>query len=357
MRILVSTIGDLRVLNGTIIRVKRIAKILSSKHRVTVVGFIKNGSGNLYNRVKINLDLLPRVFVETLKNKPDIIYCSANFGGFVAHFIGAKLIGAKLILETPGILSVEHKTLGTKGLLLSFVRLLERLDVTFADHVIAMSPNIYEFYKRFNRKISLVLNFIDTDRFKKCPKEGKRIRESLAVAKGEKLAGLIGPFDISFNRNYLVFLKSSLKRLNPKIKIMLIGRGGENFSDRRVLNVGNIDSTTPEYVYVLSSLDAMVVPSRIVTTGPLTKILEAMACSIPVFTTPKGMVGLYNVVPGRDVFVHPEHLLVSKLNEYIFDERRMNETGGNGRNTVVNYYSLRRNAVILNAIIAGMGNR
>ena len=66
-------------------------------------------------------------------------------------------------------------------------------------------------------------------------------------------------------------------------------------------------------------MDAVLVPSKIPSFWPLNKILEPMACSLPVFTTPVGAVGLDHVKHGESIFVYEESELVAKLNENLFD--------------------------------------
>ena len=65
----------------------------------------------------------------------------------------------------------------------------------------------------------------------------------------------------------------------------------------------------------LSSLNAVLIPSKIATLGPLNKILESMACSIPVFTTPKGVIGLSNYENKKNILIFNEENLVEGINE------------------------------------------
>lgn len=67
-----------------------------------------------------------------------------------------------------------------------------------------------------------------------------------------------------------------------------------------------------------------------------------MACSVPVFTTPKGIVGLYNIRAGQEVYVFSEDDLVSGLNDNIFGEELI-KVAGNARGYVEKYYSKEAN--------------
>lgn len=87
----------------------------------------------------------------------------------------------------------------------------------------------------------------------------------------------------------------------------------------------------------------MLIAEGIATFGPLNKIIEAMSCSVPVFTTPKGAVGLYGVEPNKHILVFEEAELVDKVNDLVFHGERMREIGRNARSVVEEYYSKKVN--------------
>ncbi|MGZ4846914.1 MAG: glycosyltransferase, partial [Halobacteriota archaeon] len=89
--------------------------------------------------------------------------------------------------------------------------------------------------------------------------------------------------------------------------------------------------------------------------GALTKVLEPMACSVPVFTTPAGLVSFDHVTPGEDIFVVDEADLVAKVNESLFDSDLMGSVGKNARRTVETYYSTAANSERLIKVIDRLG--
>lgn len=78
-------------------------------------------------------------------------------------------------------------------------------------------------------------------------------------------------------------------------------------------------------------------------TGPCNKILEPMSCSLPVFTTPQGMIGLYNIEHEKSIFVFQDSELPERVNELIFDHQQMKRVGDEARRVVEEYHSRRVN--------------
>ena len=72
-----------------------------------------------------------------------------------------------------------------------------------------------------------------------------------------------------------------------------------------------------------------------------------MACSVPVFATPAGLVSFDHVTLGEDIFICvicDESELVAKVNESLFDVDLMELVGKNARCTVETHYSTAANS-------------
>jgi glycosyltransferase involved in cell wall biosynthesis len=177
--------------------------------------------------------------------------------------------------------------------------------------------------------------FVDTDLF-----SAKRKPESA----DRKLIGLIGPFDAASarQRGSLEFLVREIRNFDSRIDFAVIGRCDERIDDKRITYTGYLDSIK-DYISRLHELDGVLIAEGAMTYGPLNKIIEPMACSLPVFATPKGAVALYWVEPGRDIFVFDENELVDKINQLVFNDRLMQNIGENARKVVNQYYSKKAN--------------
>lgn len=288
-----------------------------------------------------NLKLIPVI----MKNKFDVVYCSHDWFGFLTYFLLSKIYKYKIIFEAHSILSEEHKEMGYSKIRVKLNQIHEKFVIKHADHVIALSENTFKFYEKYNKNIDLVPVFIDEDMFK----INKEI-ESKKYQRDFKLIGLIGPFNTIVNECFLDFLYENTKRFDDKIKFVVIGKYDNKIENERIIYTGYLESIR-DYIDTLSNLDAVLIPSKIATSGPLNKIIEPMSCSLPVFTTPKGMVGLYYIEHGKDIHVFKEDELVDNVNELIFDDELMKEIGKSARITVEKYYSKKANEKKLIEII------
>jgi len=319
---------------GDTVRAKRVFEILSKEYQVILLttAFGKQDSDSLVNihHRGWNLRLIPVL----LRNKFDCIYCSNDWRGFVTYYLFSKVCKYKIIFEAHGIMSQEFSEVGAMGIRPIIGRFLERLAIKRADFVVAVSENTFEYYKKYNKNIALIRVFVDEAVF-------KVNREKLQERVGRsnfKQVGLIGPFDIAANKYFLEFLYNNLDKFSDRIRFVAIGRCNDRIKSEKVMYTSYLGSIQ-DYVNQLSCVDAILIPSKIATTGPLNKILESMSCSLPVFTTPKGMVGLYHFQPGKDILVFDENMLVNKVNELLFDEELMKRVSENARNVIERHYS------------------
>ena len=340
IKIVISVLGDISTSDGTTIRAKRIFKMLKEVYSVTLItrSDKKQKSKDIIiitpAKTKLwNLKLIPVI----IKNKFDVAYCSNDWFGFITYYLLSRIYKYKTIIEAHSILSKEWKERGDIELKVKFYQIIERFVVKHADYVIALSENTFKFYERYSKNIDLIPVFIDENVFK----INTEI-ETKKYQRDHKLIGLIGPFDDMANKYFLEFVYTLINLLDNRIKFLIIGRCDNKIENERITYTGYLESIQ-DYVGLLSDLDAVLVPSKIATYGPLNKIIEPMSCSLPVFTTPKGLVGLYYVEHGKDILVFEEDELVDKINKLLFDDKLMKDIGKNARRTIEKYYSKKAN--------------
>lgn len=331
-------------------RAKMIFEILQKEHDATLFARTtkKRMSENIIG-VMATTKLWPliwslKLIPILLKNKFDYIYCVGDWISFVVYYIFSKICKYKIIYEATGFTAEQirvRKKAGMPGwetkLPLKFYQIMEKLVIKYSDYIIIEAEYTLEFFKKYNEKISIIPLFVDEDIFKK--------QEELSdykIKRGLKTVGLIGPFDTPINKAYLDFLHANLNRFSNRINFKLIGACDDKIKNERITYTGYLESTQ-DYVEQLCSLDAAVIVHKPLNFGPYTKIVECMACSVPVFTTPAGILGLGYVKPGRDILVFDEEELVDKVNELIFDDELMNKVGKNARIVIEKYYSKRAN--------------
>jgi len=341
-------------------RAKRVFEVLKKKYDCTLIMRGRDESKN--DKIAVvspskfwNFQLIPVV----LKNRFDLVYCSNDFWGFFTYFILAKLWTCKVILEAHGVLSLEREERYPDPSLLDKIRIKmlkwrEKFAVKHADCVIALSQDISKFYGKFNKNIVIVQNFVDEEQFK--PQNSSR--ERMPDNKERKNVGLVGPFFQTYDksRNFLVnsyfldFVYENLPKFDTRINFIVIGQCDNKIAHERISYTGYL-SDFQEYIDHLTHLDAVLVPAKFSSFGALTKVLEPMACSVPVFTTPQGLVSFDHVTPGTDILIFDESELIAKVNEYIFDVELMERVGKNARSTIEKFYSKTMNGKQLIAVI------
>jgi glycosyltransferase involved in cell wall biosynthesis len=351
MKIAVSSLTDVSNNDGTTVRAKSVFRLLQKRYDCTLI--VRGTQESTSDNVKVirpsklwNLQLIPVI----LRNRFELVYCSNDFWGFFTYFALAKVRPCKVIVEAHGILSVESKLGLPNPRLIDKIKMRywrEKFATKFADCVVALAVDICSYYGRFNKCIFIVDNFIDEQQF--APQISSLARTS--DDKQGKNVGLIGPFvERNINNYFLDFVYQNIDRFDPRIKFVVIGHCDYRITHERIRYTGYL-SDFQDYVNQLTLLDAVLVPARFPSFGALTKILEPMACSVPVFTTPAGLVSFDHLTPGEDVFICEESEMVNKVNESLFDFNLMESVGKNARRTVETFYSAAANGQKLIRVI------
>ncbi len=357
---------------GTSVRVQRLLSSLSKAGQITVISSSNNKPNELvdikriktinlgawllsYKTLPFILKLLPIILwnllliFHLLKMRSDVVFCAHEWLGYPAVYGTSLIKKYKIIFEVHSIISQDMEKRGHAATLLNVERKLEIFFCEHSDYVIALSQNTYDFYRKYTDRIDLTHVFVDTNIFAPSTFTKRAVNAN-------KVIGLIGPFAAGDKRGTycLEYLEQNIDNLDPRIKVIVIGRCDEPIEHTRITCTGFLDSLA-DYADRLRELDAVIVPEGISTTGPLNKILEPMSCELPVFATPEAVVGLYWINPGENIFVFPIDELTNKINEYIFDDFLMKSTGGKARLLVEQHYSRQANEEKLFYILNNIG--
>ena len=296
-----------------------------------------------------------KMFKEFAGNKYDLLFSIGDFRGFPAVYRLSKIFRFKILFEAQAILSEEVKNLGRSEKQIKKAEKLELFCIKNADFPAAVSENICEFYEKINPRTKLisVCNF-DTNLFRNNPAIKNKIRERYGIKDGEKLIGVVGPFGLDYNRYVLEFLYKNISSFKNQIKFLVIGQCDNKIDSKRIIYTGYLDSRE-NYAEHIIGLDALIVPSKIATSGPLTKILEAMSCSLPVFITPAAAIGLSNFKHSQNLFIFEEEKFAGGINKLIFDDDKTKQVGEAARKTVEKFYDAPAKAS-LRALLAKIKN-
>jgi glycosyltransferase involved in cell wall biosynthesis len=170
---------------------------------------------------------------------------------------------------------------------------------TLANAIVCVSKSVQlkrfgRFGQRVNKKISIVYNGVDTNRFKERVKKRNEVRAQLSLEPFEILIGLIG--NIIPRKAQDIFLKgfAKAKQLQPDIavKVLLIGRHlDKQFSNylRKLVTDFDLHSNVifQEFSYeipnIFSGLDIFALSSK--SEGFCRSLLEAMSCGLPIIAS------------------------------------------------------------------------
>jgi len=329
MKIAIISGSDISEDNGISIRAKRIYKVLKEEHDVIILYSNQKNFKNIFSIFMENLFWNLRLLYLIPKNKLDAVYVSSDFLGFFSIYFLSKLLRFNIIFEAHGTLSEENINKNRNKIIIKTTQFIEKFAISKSDYVIALSKNIYEFYSRYNKNIALVPVFID---------ESIKYRIGDNKEKGYKSIGLIGPFDMPANRYYLDFVYKNIDKFNEDIIFHVIGSCDYRINSSKIRYTGYIESYS-EYLSKINSMDLVLIPSKISTSGPLNKILEAMMCSTPVLTTPEGTYGIDGVKHLDNILIVKEEEIIKEINGNIFDGNLLAKISANARNFIEYYYS------------------
>lgn len=274
-----------------------------------------------------------------INHKFDVVYVCNDWYGLGVYLIVQKVFKRKVIFEMHGIFSEQSKTWGNPTFLVLLLRCWEAFVLRQCDMVVAVSKRTFDFSKAYARRIETVPVFVDTRTFRR----DEAVRAALRKKHGwqsKRVVGVIGPFDTKWNEDELRFLDNHMGEFDERIVFAIIGKCEHRKNWSRCFDAHSVKlQQDPEF---LSCLDAVLVVRKLSTSGPLTKIIESMSSSLPVFTTPKN--GMDYVEHGKDIIIANESEMVQTLNSLIFDDDLMRRIGHNARLTVEKHYSYEANA-------------
>jgi glycosyltransferase involved in cell wall biosynthesis len=196
-----------------------------------------------------------------------------------------------------------------------------------ADLIIANSHAGRDYYiaQGFpERKIKIIHNPIDADRFKPDKQAGKKVRSEWGVQADEKLIGLVGRLDPM--KDHPTFLKAAalLAQERKEVRFVCVGDGPAKYRDElHALSVelGLADrliwaNAREEIASVYNAFD-VVVSSSAYGEGFSNVICEAMACGVPCVVTDVGDSALVVGEVGVVVAAAKPDLLVRGINSVL----------------------------------------
>jgi glycosyltransferase involved in cell wall biosynthesis len=266
----------------------------------------------------------------------------------LAGLVGARIAGSASVVHLHDLTLWRPRALGfLYGLVLAIS----------ADTIVAVSEAAKRAVlpTRLARKVAVVHNAVDLERFGENPEERERARAALGAKPSEFLVGCVGNLDYRKGQDLLADVAVLLQRFGNEFRFVVIGgvspsavatgfaeQFGQQIDGLSVRRHFTFLGQREDVPSLLTACDALIQPSRF-DAGPVA-VLEAMACRLPVVATNVGgnreevsdnVTGL--IVPSEDPAA-----MADALHSLWADPLRRNRMGQAGRRQVERTFGCRK---------------
>ena len=226
------------------------------------------------------------------EERPDLLLLEYIWQGFHATVVHA-LKGVSVVLDAFDVVTVRFQR--ARHPLWPVISLYERAMLKLAKRVFAISEvDRREFLKlgADPRRLSVVPGGIDVSTFRPDESARWRVREKLGIGEAEPLLLFFGQLTYAPNTDALRILCSEvIPRLDPSFRLLVVGRGPvaelrRRYRSPQIMFLGPVESIADH----INAADAVVAPIRH-GSGTRRKVLETIACGVPVVTTSIGAEG------------------------------------------------------------------
>jgi glycosyltransferase involved in cell wall biosynthesis len=294
---------------------------------------------------KFDLRVLPRLVALLRRRRIDAVVTVGAGDKMFWGRLAARLAGV------PVVASALHSTGWPDG-----VGRLNRLLTPLTDAFIAVAePHgrfLVEFERFPKRKVRVIPNGVDTDRFAPAP-HASAVREELGVGPTTPLVGILAALRPEKNHELFVRAAARVRQVFPEALFVVVGEGPERGTIERIGDeLGLYDPAKPasgslrllgnrsDVPAVLAALDVLTLTSH--NEANPVSILEAMSCGIPVVATDVGSVA-ESVVEGQTgylVAAGDEAALAERVVGLVSDQLLAKGLGAAGRRRVLERSSL-----------------
>ena len=261
---------------------------------------------------------------------------------------GDKMFWGRIAADrarVPVILSALHSTGWPDG-----IGKLNRTLTSITDRFIAVAKSHGEFLVDFEKfpakKVTVIPNGVDTDRFERSQYDRQKIRREFGFGEQDPVIGIIAA--LRSEKNHMLFLRSAAKVSNqcPNAQFLIVGDGPERPMLESAVNdleLGNrvvFTGSRPDIPELLSAIDVFGLTSR--NEASPVSIMEAMSMEIPVVAPDVGSVA-ESVIHEQTGFVFSpgDADAISDYWLQLINDREMaKQFGVNGRELILEQSSL-----------------
>jgi len=255
----------------------------------------------------------------------DILHYASYFPSLIGILV-KKLTAWPFIADLHASASMEALSRGKYTYFVECL-MLEKIICRTADAVVVTTPELGEYLSsRYGGNIHVVPDCINTDWLVPKPEIGHEIKRRHGIDEGEYVLFFHGsPYPENIRAlGEISKILNSLNNIGFKTKAIIAGK----FCNKPVKNpnmvyAGYVDDL-PGYI---SSADLAILPVRMKSAGLRTRLMEYLACGLPVVTTEEGVTGFrFTVESGCVVVAGDTKDMIVKVASLLEDEdlrRRM----------------------------------
>lgn len=276
--------------------------------------------------------------------RPHIVH-SRNWGSIEA-VLAAYFVGVPVIIHSEHGYEVEM----LKGLPLRR-RALRRVAYSCADAVCTVSNELREFHAKQAwsdpRRIQVLYNGVDTDRFSPDASAGREFRQKLGFTQSHFVIGAVGRLVPIKAFDVLLQAAAGVMEQCPEARVLLVGEGPERArlqqlvaKDQRLQGRVVFTGARECVPELMNSMDVFVMPS--LQEGISNTLLEAMSTGIPVIASRVG--GNPEIIPpGRsDLLLNPRDVktFMDRICELRNNPGLRHQMGADLRQHVIGHFGL-----------------
>lgn len=322
--------------DGPLARALRAANVVTHTFRMADYQLVAKGRADLA-RFALDTPRLTWLAYRWLRRQPvDVIYAN-NSRAFVWGTLAARLARRPVVWHV-------HNVFGD-GKTLAILQRLVRWPIV--KQVICASQGAADQFRQPPDKFSVIPTGVDLERF--APQSGAALRAEFGLTSDQPLIGLIGDLIPLKGQRTFIEALAIVKQHLPTARGWIIGAArsgpdGQAYEAELRLAARNqpIDflGRRDQIERCINALDALVVAST-TETGPLV-LLEALACGVPVISTPVGRAPelLGDGACGQLFSIGDAAALAERLIELLRDRERRAALSGAARQRAVEQLSL-----------------
>lgn len=291
---------------------------------------------------------LSRLKALVRRYQPDVIHGWLYHGNLAAYFAHRAWPAARLVWSIRhSLVDPHHERTATRLVIRWGARLSRRADQIIYNAQASATQHAQAGYAAF--KAEVIVNGVDTDKFRPQTEGRSRRRKTYGVGDGDLLIGMVGRYHSIKGQDVFVRAAKIVAARNTRVRFVMVGQGLDN-GNTELIRLISVSELRDRFVLlgeredipgILATLDILVSASW--GEGFPNAVAEAMACGVPCVATDVGAARELVADTGRVIRPGSEQTLAAAILELAGqpDENR-GKLGAAARARAVSLYSRER---------------